>query len=81
MRKNEKTCFICKKSFGDDEKNIKVRDHCHFTGKYRGAVHNACNLQYKVPKNIAVVFHNGSNYDFHLVINQPAQDFDVPFNC
>ena len=46
-----------------------------------GAVHNACNLQYKVPKNIVVVFHNGPYYDFHLVINQPAQDFDVPFNC
>ena len=45
--------------------DIKVRDHCHYTGKYRGAAHSACNLQYKVPKSIPAVFHNGSNYDFH----------------
>ena len=81
VHNNEKTCFICKKSFDDHGKNIKVRDHCHFHGKYRGAAHNACNLQWKVPKNIAVVFHNGPYYDFHLVINQLAQDFDGPFNC
>ena len=37
----------------------KVRDHCHYTGKFRGAAHNICNLRYKVPKKILVVFHNG----------------------
>ena len=31
-------------------KNHKVRDHCHYTGKYRGTAHNICNLRYKVPK-------------------------------
>ena len=39
-----KTCFICEKPFGNDKNAIKVRDHCHYTGKYRGAAHNACNL-------------------------------------
>ena len=68
LHENAKICFICEKSFGDDKNNIKVRDHCHYTGKYRGIAHSACNLQYKIPKSIPVVFHNGSNYDFHLII-------------
>ena len=88
-----KICFICEKSFDNTKSNIKVRDHCHYTGKYSGAAHSACNLQYKVPKTIPVVFHNGSNYDFHLIINQLpkdfnsliinqlVQDFNGPFSC
>ena len=57
----QEICYICKKEF--DKKNYKVRDHCHYTGKYRGAAHNICNLRYKIPKEIPVVFHNGSTYD------------------
>ena len=37
----------------------KVRNHCHYTGKVRGAALNICNLRYNVPKAIPVVFHNG----------------------
>ena len=59
----------------------KVKDHCHFTGKYRGAAHSKCNLKYKVPKNIPVAFHNGSSYDNHFVIKQLAKDFNGYFNC
>ena len=40
----ETRCWICKGEFNDDDKNKKVRDHCHFTGRYRGAAHNSCNL-------------------------------------
>ena len=49
----------------------KVRDHCHFTGKYRGAAHKLCNLQFKKPiaKFTPVIFHNLTNYDCHLFIN------------
>ena len=54
---NQKFCYICKKRFTNDNK--KVRDHCHFTGKYIGAAHNRCNMNYKISKNIPVVFHNG----------------------
>ena len=57
-------CCICKKDLNGD----KVRDHCHFTGKYRGAAHNECNLNYKNPKNIPVIRHNLSGYDSHLFI-------------
>ena len=47
----QKICYICKQEFNNnDKKNYKVRDHCHYTGKYRGAAHNICNLRYKVPK-------------------------------
>ena len=56
---NYNTCYICKNDFNND----KVRDQSHFTGKYWGAAHNTCNLRYKVPKNIPVIFHNGSTYD------------------
>ena len=59
----QKICYICKKEFDKNDKKHKVRDHCHYTGKYRGAAHNICNLRYKIPKEIQIVFHNGSTYD------------------
>ena len=62
----QKVCHICKKRFSADEDNKKchkVKDHCPYTGKYRGAAHDICNLRYKIPKEIPVVFHNGSTYD------------------
>ena len=59
-------CWICQGMF--DESAKKVRDHCHFTGKYRGAAHNSCNLKYKKPNFTPVVFHNLSGYVSHLFI-------------
>ena len=59
----------------------KVRDHCHYTGKYRGAAHNICNLRYKIPKEIPVVFHNGPTYDYHFIIKQLAREFKGNFEC
>ena len=73
----ENICHICKKEFNND----KVRDHCHFTGKYRGVAHNTCNLRYKIPKNIPVIFHNGSTYDYHFIIKDLACEFDGNFEC
>ena len=46
----------------------KVKDHCHYTGKYRGAAHNFCNLRYITLKEIPVVFHNGSTYIINLLL-------------
>ena len=62
----QKSCHIFKEKFCYDKNKKseydlyhKVRDHCHYTGKFRGAAHNICNVRYKVPKRITVVFHNG----------------------
>ena len=60
-------CWICNEEF-DDTDDEKVKDHCHYTGRFRGAAHNSCNLKYKKPKFIPVVFHNLSGYDSHLFI-------------
>ena len=49
---------------------LKVRDHCHYTGLYRGPAHSLCNLRYKIPSYIPVVFHNLSGYDAHLFIRE-----------
>ena len=49
-------------------KHRSARDHCHYTGKCRGATHNICNLRYKTLKEIPVVFHTGSVYDIILLL-------------
>ena len=58
--------WICGEYLGND----RVRDHCHFTGRYRGPAHNSCNLKYRKPKSISVFFHNLSGYDSHLFIKK-----------
>ena len=70
-------CHICYKPF--TQTNLKVRDHCHYTGLYRGPAHS-CNLRYKIPSYIPVVFHNLSGYDAHLFIRElggHASDMEV----
>ena len=61
-------CWICGEELGND----RVRDHCHYTGRYRGPAHNSCNLKYRKPNNISVFFHNLSGYDSHLFIKKIA---------
>ena len=51
--------------FAKKKLKIKVQNHCDYTGEYRGAQHNICNLKYSVLKKIPIAFHNGSNYDYH----------------
>ena len=60
-------CWICGKLLNIQD---RVRDHCHFTGRYRGAAHNRCNLKYSKPNNISVLFHNLAGYDSHLFIKK-----------
>ena len=61
-------CHICYKPF--TQTNLKVRDHCHYAGIYRAPAHSLCNLRYKIPSYIPVVFHNLSGYDAHLFIRE-----------
>ena len=79
---DQQICYMCKNEFDkSDKKHHKVRDHCHYTGKYRGAAHNICNLRYKVPKEIPVVFRNGSTYDYHFIIKVLVKEFEGNFDC
>ena len=57
----------------------KVRDHCHYTGKFRGAAHSICNLNYKVLQEIPVKIHNGLKYDYHFIIKELAKEFKGEF--
>ena len=59
-------CWICGEELGND----RVRDHCHYTGRYRGAAHNSCNLKYRKPESVPVFFHNLTGYDSHLFIKK-----------
>ena len=59
-------CWICGEYLGND----RVRDHCHYTGRYRGPAHNSCNLKYSKPNNVPVFFHNLAGYDSHLFIKK-----------
>ena len=83
---NQDVCYICEKEFCTNKNNkkefksyCKVRDHCHYTGKYRGAAHSSCNLRYKIPKEIPLVFHTGSTYDYHFTIKKLAKEFKGNF--
>ena len=70
MHNKQRVCYICKKGFStrdNNKKYHKVKDHFHYTGKYRGTAHSICNLRYKTAKEISVVFHSGSTYDYHLL--------------
>ena len=82
---NSKICYIYKEKFENkylkDRKYCKVRDHCHYTGEYRGAAHDIFNLKYSVPKKIPAVFNNGSNYDYHFIIKELAEEFKKQFTC
>ena len=83
--KDAKLCYIRGKRFLKKFPNYKnywkFRDHCHYTGKYRGAAHTICNLKLNVPNEIPVAFHNGSNYDYHFIIKELAKELEGKFEC
>ena len=68
-------CHNCLKEFNDPQ-DKNVRDHCHYTGLYRGVAHNNCNLKYWIPDHIPIVFHNLSGYDGHLFIKELRKKFN-----
>ena len=63
-------CHICFKPYKENDR--KVRDHCHYTGLYRGPAYSSCNLKYMIPRYVPVVFHNLAGYDVHLFIKELA---------
>ena len=73
----QEICYMCKEKFCMDknDKNYinkrKVKDHCHYTGKFRGAAYSICNLNYNDQKKIPIINHNVS-YDTHFILNQSA---------
>ena len=64
-------CHICGEKYTD--KDVRVRDHCHITGKLRGSAHQECNLKLRIkPENlkIPIIFHNLGGYDSHFIMQQ-----------
>ena len=80
---NAKICYIYKEKF--ENKYVKSKnyrkDHCHYIGEYRGATHSICNLKHSVPKKIPIAVHNGSNSDYHVIINELAEEFFKKNSC
>ena len=68
------SCWICKKLIDNDEE--KVRDHCHVTGKFRGAAHWDCNITFQLFKKVPEMVHNLRGYNSHLIFNE-LENFDV----
>ena len=66
--KSSTKCCICDNDYIDT--NVKVRNHCHTTGKYRGSAYRDCNINLKLNHNIPIVFHNLRNYDSHLIMQE-----------
>ena len=58
----------CNKLF--DVSDNKVRDHCHVTGKFRGAAHWSCNVNFKLSKKVPLIFYNLKGYDSHLIFKE-----------
>ena len=74
---NSENCWICSEKINNDKN--KVRDHCHITGKYRGAAHKECNSKLRIPRKIPVIFHNLKGYDGHLIFRElnNFKDIDI----
>ena len=64
-------CPKCNATFQKGGKHRKVRDHCHITGKFRGALCHTCNSRLRLERRVLpVVFHNFKGYDGHLICKQ-----------
>ena len=74
---NSTKCWICDNDYIDND--VKVRDRCHITGKYRGLVHRDCKINIKLNHKILVVFHKLKNYDSHLIM-QELDKFSLEIN-
>ena len=82
---NAKICHIYKEKLQNKyvkgKEYCKVRNDCHYTGEYVGAVHRIYNSKYSVPKTIPIAFYNGSIHDYHFVIKELAKELEKKFTC
>ena len=80
---NAKICYIYREKFENkyvkDKKHHKAWDHCHYTGECSIGVHSICNLKYSVPKQIPIAFYDGSNYDYHFITKELAEEVKKQF--
>ena len=80
--KTAKICYIYQEKIGNKyAKDTKCCNQCHYTGEYIGVGHGIYNLKCNIPKEIPVVFHNGSNYDHHFIKKKLAEEFKGQFSC
>ena len=75
--KSSTKCWISDNTF--NEGDVKVRDHCHVLGKFRGAAHRDCNIDFSLNYKIRIVFHNLKNYEARLIMQEPGK-FDFIMN-
>ena len=75
LMKNKENAVYVKKKLS------KVRDHNYYTGKFRGTVYSKCSLKNKTQREIPVVIHSGSTYDYHFIIKQLAKEFNGEIKC
>ena len=68
------SCWICEELIDNDDE--KVRDHCHVTGKFRGAAYLSCNINLQLTKKVPIIFHNLMGYHSHLIFYE-HKSFDV----
>ena len=80
LHDSQDRCYACDDEFDNSKEFCKVRDHCHYTGKYRGELHSKCNLWLKKTRTIPVFGHNLSGYDSHLFVKRLA-DTQGNVNC
>ena len=69
--KQRKEWYICGSKYS--EQDIRVRDHCHITGKYRGSAHQDCNLKLRInPREMKfpIIFRNLRGYDSHFIMQE-----------
>ena len=74
FQQSNSCCWICEKLIDNDDE--KVRDHCHITGKFRGAAYWTCNINLQLTKKVPVIFHNLRGYDSYLIFDE-LNKFDV----
>ena len=77
MKRQKSATFAnkCVHKYTNDKKYRKGRDHCHYTGEYRGVARSICNLKYSIPKEISMISCNRSNFEYHFILEELAKEF------